>query len=67
MAKALGLTVTVEGVETEAQLAHLKGLGCEHAQGYLFSKPLDAAAVADYMRSGSAGAEDEPLKLSEAM
>ncbi len=54
MAKALGLSVTVEGVETEAQLEHLKGLGCEHAQGYLFSKPLDAAAVADYMRSGGA-------------
>ena len=62
MAKALGLSVTVEGVETEAQLAHLKALGCEHAQGYLFSKPLDAAAVDDYMRSG--GIDEDSLTLA---
>ena len=49
MAKALGLTVTVEGVETRAQLEYLKTLGCEHAQGYLFSKPLDAEVVDSYM------------------
>ena len=51
MAKALGLTVTVEGVETSEQLEHLKALGCEHAQGYLFSRPLEAEAIADYMVS----------------
>ncbi len=51
MAKALGLSVTAEGIETPAQLAHLKALGCENGQGYLFSKPLPAAAVASYMTS----------------
>lgn len=33
----LGLTVTAEGVETEAQLARLRALGADHAQGFLFS------------------------------
>ena len=40
MAHALDLKVVAEGVETEEQLAILKELGCDHAQGYLFSKPV---------------------------
>jgi EAL domain-containing protein (putative c-di-GMP-specific phosphodiesterase class I) len=31
-----------EGVETEAQLRVLRALGCESAQGYLFSRPVPA-------------------------
>jgi len=40
MARALDLEVTAEGVETEAQRDFLKGLGCNHYQGFLLSKPL---------------------------
>ena len=36
----IGLTCVAEGVETEAQRQTLAEAGCEHAQGYLFSKPL---------------------------
>ena len=36
----LGYRITAEGVETHEQLATLKSLGCDRAQGYLFSKPL---------------------------
>jgi diguanylate cyclase (GGDEF)-like protein/PAS domain S-box-containing protein len=36
----LGMDVVAEGVETTKQLAQLKALKCEYAQGYLFSKPL---------------------------
>jgi len=36
----IGLTCVAEGVETEAQRQMLAEAGCEHAQGYLFSKPL---------------------------
>jgi len=43
MAKALGLRVAAEGVESEAQLARLQALGCDEWQGYHFSVPLDAA------------------------
>jgi PAS domain S-box-containing protein len=41
LAHSLGLKLVAEGVETQAQLDLLKGLGCERAQGYLFSKPVD--------------------------
>jgi len=39
LAHALGLHAVAEGVETAEQLAELKTLGCEMAQGYLFGKP----------------------------
>ncbi|MEY8878034.1 MAG: EAL domain-containing protein [Leptothrix sp. (in: b-proteobacteria)] len=42
MGRNLGITVLAEGVETEAQLDFLRGLGCEAAQGYFFSEPLPA-------------------------
>lgn len=37
---ALGLRVIAEGVETDAQLAHLRSLGCDAAQGYLLGRPM---------------------------
>jgi EAL domain-containing protein (putative c-di-GMP-specific phosphodiesterase class I) len=40
MAHALGITVVAEGVETEAQREHLRALGCELAQGFLFARPM---------------------------
>ncbi len=39
MAHALGMVVTAEGVETEEQLAGLRELGCDRAQGYLLAVP----------------------------
>ncbi|MDE1182480.1 EAL domain-containing protein [Paraburkholderia sp.] len=42
----LGLDCVMEGVETQAQLDVLKGLGCTLMQGYYFSKPVSAADVA---------------------
>jgi diguanylate cyclase (GGDEF)-like protein/PAS domain S-box-containing protein len=43
MARALGLRVAAEGVESEAQLARLRTLGCDEWQGHHFSAPVDAA------------------------
>jgi diguanylate cyclase (GGDEF)-like protein/PAS domain S-box-containing protein len=45
VADALSLAATVEGIEDEAQLNQVRTLGCLHAQGFLLSPPLDAAAV----------------------
>lgn len=48
MAHALGLIVVAEGVETDEQLAVLKALESDVAQGYLFSKPVPAQQLFDY-------------------
>jgi EAL domain-containing protein (putative c-di-GMP-specific phosphodiesterase class I) len=45
LGKNLRMKVVAEGVETLEQMTLLKSLGCEFAQGYLFSRPLDSAAV----------------------
>ena len=45
MAHALGLTVVAEGVETEEQLAVLRRLGCDQAQGFYFGKPVPIGQV----------------------
>jgi len=42
----LGMRVVAEGVETAEQLAHLRGLDCEGAQGYFISKPLSSEDAA---------------------
>jgi len=52
LGRALNLEVLAEGVETEVQLAHLRQLGCDTAQGYLFSRPMPASEIADLL-SGS--------------
>ena len=50
LAQELGLDVIAEGVETEAQMRFLIGAGCEHAQGYYFSRPVNAAKATAILR-----------------
>jgi EAL domain-containing protein (putative c-di-GMP-specific phosphodiesterase class I) len=45
LGKILDLTVTAEGVETEAQARILKDAGCDQGQGFLFGRPLSAASA----------------------
>ena len=51
LGNALDMTTTAEGVETPDQYDTLRGLGCSEAQGFLFSKPLSAAANRDLLMS----------------
>ena len=45
LAHSLGMEVIAEGVETPQQLAQLRSLNCQYAQGYLFSQPQDASTA----------------------
>ena len=45
----LGLSVVAEGVETDHQLAHIRELGCDGAQGFLFSRPVPEDSVAELL------------------
>ncbi len=50
LAKALDLRCIAEGVESENELAHLRRLRCEHAQGYHFARPMPAGDMASWLR-----------------
>jgi diguanylate cyclase (GGDEF)-like protein/PAS domain S-box-containing protein len=45
LARTMKTSVVAEGIETEVQARELERLGCTHAQGYLFSRPLSAKAA----------------------
>jgi EAL domain-containing protein (putative c-di-GMP-specific phosphodiesterase class I) len=51
LSRELGMATTAEGVETQEQLRALTLAGCTAVQGYLFSRPVPAAAVLDLLRS----------------
>lgn len=62
MAKGLNMDVIAEGVETYVQLEMLQSMGCEEAQGYLFSPPVSATAVRSFIGRRLAAIEvDESL------
>ncbi|HEX2272776.1 MAG TPA: EAL domain-containing protein [Acidimicrobiales bacterium] len=60
LAHAFGLTTVAEGVETPEQLAELRALGCELAQGYLWSRPMPADAAAEWMATRTGAASSSP-------
>ncbi|MCA0433269.1 MAG: EAL domain-containing response regulator [Proteobacteria bacterium] len=49
LAHMRGAIVVAEGVEEAADLEHLRSLGADRVQGYLFSRPLTASAIADWL------------------
>ena len=46
---SLGMRITAEGVETEAQRQALCELGCEEGQGWLFARPLDETGLLTWL------------------
>jgi diguanylate cyclase (GGDEF)-like protein len=49
LAHALGLVAVAEGIETDGQLAHMRAVGCDIGQGYLFSRPVPAAEITEFL------------------
>ena len=49
LAHGLGLQVVAEGVETDAQLAILRRVGCDEIQGYLLSPPVDSRRIVELL------------------
>ena len=45
LARTLNTSVVAEGIEDEVQARELERLGCTHAQGYLFSRPLSTRSA----------------------
>src|ERR1700733_11627387 len=61
----LGVTITAEGVETEAELSWLRAEGCHEAQGFLFSRARPNAEIVALLRA-QRGAENLDAEDSEA-
>jgi EAL domain-containing protein (putative c-di-GMP-specific phosphodiesterase class I) len=49
LARAIGLKITAEGVETESQHRFLRACGCHYLQGYLFSRPVRADVITEML------------------
>jgi EAL domain-containing protein (putative c-di-GMP-specific phosphodiesterase class I) len=64
VARTLGMTTVAEGIETEGQAGLMRELQCDRGQGYLFSRPMDAAAAQAWLLAETAPqvhADDYPL------
>ncbi|WP_242031904.1 putative bifunctional diguanylate cyclase/phosphodiesterase [Microcoleus sp. FACHB-672] len=57
LAKSLELKITAEGVETQDQFEYIKSQGCNEIQGYYFSRPIPADALATLLQTGVTGHE----------
>jgi EAL domain-containing protein (putative c-di-GMP-specific phosphodiesterase class I) len=70
LAHGLGMSVIAEGVETEGQLAQIKSLGCELAQGFFISKPWDVQGIRRLLAQTFAGDNrfsNRPTKVLEVL
>jgi EAL domain-containing protein (putative c-di-GMP-specific phosphodiesterase class I) len=63
LAHALDMRVTAEGVDDQLSMALLKIMGCDMAQGYLISRPVEPMKFIDFLRSFNLASDQEmPLK-----
>lgn len=66
LGRALGLTVVVEGVETEQQRVLLRLAGCDEMQGYLFARPAPAKAIDRLLAQAKPGRTPLPAEALTA-
>jgi diguanylate cyclase (GGDEF)-like protein len=65
LGKTLGLTLIAEGVETVQQAERLRSLGCELAQGYYFSRPVEAQRITGLLEMAAAARALRPRTSQE--
>ena len=65
MAGSLGLSVTAEGVETQAHADILSQMGCQTLQGYFFAKPMAANEIDDILAADSSASLTRRLQLAK--
>ena len=66
LAHSLRLKVIAEGVETGEQLAYLRQHGCDHAQGYMISRPASAPQFEAMVRNGLLIGTDKLERMAHA-
>jgi len=64
LAHVLGLSVTAEGVETQAQREEITAIGCENAQGFLYARPMPSHEVADRLSARQGRPLHLPARLA---
>jgi EAL domain-containing protein (putative c-di-GMP-specific phosphodiesterase class I) len=65
MGHRLGITLIAEGVENQAQLDYLKGLGVEYAQGFHIAKPMPQEEFKRYLSSKSGQLDQDSAPRSQ--
>jgi diguanylate cyclase (GGDEF)-like protein len=63
LGRDIGVTLIAEGVETEEQHRHLAELGCDEAQGYLFSRPVPAPELVAAARAAVRTVPSQPERV----
>jgi predicted signal transduction protein with EAL and GGDEF domain len=63
LAHNLGMDVVAEGVETAEQLAALRTLGCDYAQGFYFSEAVPSGLADSFMTSQPWRYREQPILL----
>jgi diguanylate cyclase (GGDEF)-like protein/PAS domain S-box-containing protein len=62
LAHALGLVATAEGIESQSQLDTVRELGCDHAQGFLFARPVPPEQVSALLATRGGFVHPEALE-----
>jgi EAL domain-containing protein (putative c-di-GMP-specific phosphodiesterase class I) len=60
----MGMSTVAEGIETEGQAELMRALTCDRGQGYLFSRPLEAAALEAWALAQAPQAEPAPASIA---
>jgi diguanylate cyclase (GGDEF)-like protein/PAS domain S-box-containing protein len=67
LARTLNTSVVAEGIESEVQARELLRLGCTHAQGFLFSRPLSVEHAEDLLRVNQRLGPERPERSPQAL